>query len=221
MARKRIAILISGRGSNMAALIDAASEHSYPADIALVLSNVADAGGLSVAQSKKIKTEVLDHKRFGKDRDGFEREIQKLLDANKIDYVCLAGFMRLLTPSFVSHWHGRLLNIHPALLPSFKGLDTHERAIAEGVKIHGATVHFVVPEVDSGPIIVQAAVPVLTGDTPQSLSARVIQAEHRIYPLALRWLCEGKLKIVDGRCVIDGASDIDGVLISPTNLRLS
>lgn len=221
MARKRIAILISGRGSNMAALIDAASDRTYPAEIALVLSNIADAGGLSVAQSKAIKTLTVDHKRFGKDRDAFEREIQSALDANKIDYICLAGFMRLLTPAFVSHWHGRMLNIHPALLPSFKGLDTHERAIAEGVKIHGATVHFVVPEMDSGPIIVQAAVPVLTGDTPQSLASRVIQAEHRIYPLALRWLCEGKLKIVDGRCVIDGASDIDGVLISPSNLRLS
>jgi phosphoribosylglycinamide formyltransferase-1 len=221
MARKRIAILISGRGSNMAALIDAASDRSYPAEIALVLSNIADAGGLSVAQSKTIKTQTVDHKRFGKDRDAFEREIQNALDADKIDYICLAGFMRLLTPAFVSHWHGRMLNIHPALLPSFKGLDTHERAIAEGVKIHGATVHFVVPEMDSGPIVVQAAVPVLTGDTPQSLASRVIQAEHRIYPLALRWLCEGKLKIVDGRCVIDGASDIDGVLISPSNLRLS
>jgi phosphoribosylglycinamide formyltransferase 1 len=221
MARKRIAVLISGRGSNMAALIDAASDRSYPAEIALVLSNIADAGGLSVAQSKAIKTQTVDHKRFGKDRDAFEREIQSALDANKIDYICLAGFMRLLTPAFVSHWRGRMLNIHPALLPSFKGLDTHERAIAEGVKIHGATVHFVVPEMDSGPIVVQAAVPVLTGDTPQSLASRVIQAEHRIYPLALRWLCEGKLRIVDGRCVIDGASDIDGVLISPTNLRLS
>jgi phosphoribosylglycinamide formyltransferase-1 len=221
MARKRIAILISGRGSNMAALIDAASDRAYPAEIALVLSNITDAGGLSVAQSKTIKTQTVDHKRFGKDRDAFEREVQSVLDSNKIDYICLAGFMRLLTPSFVAHWHGRMINIHPALLPSFKGLDTHERAIAEGVKIHGATVHFVVPEVDSGPIIVQAAVPVLTGDTPQLLAARVIQAEHRIYPLALRWLCEGKLKIVDGRCVIDGASDIDGVLISPTNLRLS
>lgn len=221
MARKRIAILISGRGSNMAALIDAASDRSYPAEIALVLSNIADAGGLSVAQSKAVKTQTVDHKQFGKDRDAFEREIQSALDANKIDYICLAGFMRLLTPAFVSHWHGRMLNIHPALLPSFKGLDTHERAIAEGVKIHGATVHYVVPEMDSGPIIVQAAVPVLTGDTPQSLASRVIQAEHRIYPLALRWLCEGKLRIVDGRCVIDGASDIDGVLISPSNLRLS
>lgn len=221
MARKRVAVLISGRGSNMAALIDAASDPAYPAEIALVLSNVPDAGGLGVANAKGIKTETVDHKKFGKDRAGFEKAIQDVLDANTIQFVCLAGFMRLLTPAFVTHWHGRMLNIHPALLPSFKGLDTHERAIAEGVKIHGATVHFVVPEMDSGPIVAQAAVPVLKGDTPQTLASRVIQAEHRIYPLALRWLAEGKLKIVDGRCVNSGASDIDGVLISPTNLRLS
>lgn len=221
MARKRIAVLISGRGSNMAALIDAASERSFPGEIALVLSNNPDAGGLAIAQSKTIKTAVVDHKRFGKDRAGFEREMQATLDASKIDYVCLAGFMRLLTPDFVTRWEGRMLNIHPALLPSFKGLDTHERALAEGVRIHGATVHFVVPEMDSGPIVVQAAVTVLSNDTPQTLAGRVIQAEHRIYPLALRWLCEGKLKVVDGRCVVSGASDIDGMLVSPTYLRLS
>jgi phosphoribosylglycinamide formyltransferase 1 len=221
MARKRVAVLISGRGSNMAALIDAASDPAYPAEIALVLSNIPDAGGLGVANSKGIRTEIVDHKKFGKDRAGFEQAVQGVLDAHKIQFVCLAGFMRLLTPAFVTHWHGRMLNIHPALLPSFKGLDTHERAIAEGVKIHGATVHFVVPEMDSGPIVAQAAVPVLKGDTPQALASRVIQAEHRIYPLALRWLAEGKLKIVDGRCINSGASDIDGVLISPTNLRLS
>ena len=221
MARKRVAVLISGRGSNMAALIDAASDPAYPAEIALVLSNIPDAGGLGVANSKGIKTEIVDHKKFGKDRAAFEQAVQGVLDADKIQFVCLAGFMRLLTPTFVTQWHGRMLNIHPALLPSFKGLDTHERAIAEGVKIHGATVHFVVPEMDSGPIVAQAAVPVLKGDTPQTLASRVVQAEHRIYPLALRWLAEGKLKIVDGRCINSGASDIDGVLISPTNLRLS
>jgi phosphoribosylglycinamide formyltransferase-1 len=221
MARKRVAVLISGRGSNMAALIEAASDPAYPAEISLVLSNIPDAGGLRIANSKGIKTAIVDHKKFGKDRVGFEEAIQGALDAGKIQFVCLAGFMRLLTPAFVGHWHGRMLNIHPALLPSFKGLDTHERAIAEGVKIHGATVHFVVPEMDSGPIVAQAAVPVLSSDTPQSLAARVIQAEHRIYPLALRWLAQGKLKIVDGRCVVSGASDIDGVLVSPTNLRLS
>jgi len=221
MARKRVAVLISGRGSNMAALIEAASDTAYPAEISLVLSNVPGAGGLAIANSKGIKTEIVDHKKFSKDREGFEKAVQGILDADKIQFVCLAGFMRLLTPAFVGHWHGRMLNIHPALLPSFKGLDTHERAIAEGVKIHGATVHFVVPEMDSGPIVAQAAVPVLSNDTPQSLAARVIQAEHRIYPLALRWLCEGKLKIVDRRCVVSGASDVDGVLVSPTNLRPS
>ena len=221
MAKKRTAVLISGRGSNMAALIEAAADPAYPAEIALVLSNVADAGGLAIATSKGIKTETVDHKTFGKDRDAFETAIQKALDAGKIDFVCLAGFMRLLTPAFVQRWHGRMLNIHPALLPAFKGLDTHERALAEGVKIHGATVHFVVPEMDSGPIIAQAAVSVLSKDTPASLAARVIQMEHRIYPLALRWLAEGKLKIDGNRCVVQGAPDIDGVLVSPSNLRLS
>lgn len=221
MARKRTAVLISGRGSNMAALIEAAADPAYPAEIALVLSNIADAGGLAIAASKGIKTETVDHKTFGKDRDAFETAVQKALDAGRIDFVCLAGFMRLLTPAFVQRWHGRMLNIHPALLPAFKGLDTHERALAEGVKIHGATVHFVVPEMDSGPIIAQAAVSVLTKDTPASLAARVIQMEHRIYPLALRWLAEGKLKIDGNRCVVQGAPDIDGVLVSPSNLRLS
>jgi phosphoribosylglycinamide formyltransferase-1 len=215
MARKRVAVLISGRGSNMAALIEAASDPAYPAEVALVLSNVSDAGGLAIAKSKGIATEVVDHKKFSKDREGFERAIQKTLDVHKIDYVCLAGFMRLLTPSFAGHWQGRMLNIHPALLPAFKGLDTHERAIAEGVKIHGATVHFVVPEMDSGPIVAQAAVPVLKDDTPQSLASRVIKVEHRIYPLALRWLAEGRLKIVDGRCVVDGVAATDGLLVSP------
>jgi phosphoribosylglycinamide formyltransferase-1 len=215
MARKRIAVLISGRGSNMAALIEAAGDPAYPAEIALVLSNIPEAGGLAIATSKGIKTEIVDLKKFGKDRDDFERAVQKTLDTHKIDYVCLAGFMRLLSPSFAGHWQGRMLNIHPALLPAFKGLDTHARAIAAGVKIHGATVHFVVPEMDSGPIIVQAAVPVRDGDTPQSLASRVIKAEHRIYPLALRWLCEGRLRIADGRCIVDGEMNAEGLLVSP------
>lgn len=215
MAKKRIAVLISGRGSNMAALIEAAADPAYPAEIALVLSNIPDAGGLAIAKSKGIKTETVDHRSFGKDRDAFENAVQKALDANAVDHVCLAGFMRLLTPAFVKRWHGRMLNVHPALLPAFKGLDTHERAIAEGVKIHGATVHFVVPEMDSGPIVAQAAVPVLPSDTPETLAARVIKVEHRIYPLALRWLCEGKLRIVDGRCVVESVADGDRALISP------
>ena len=215
MVRKRVAVLISGRGSNMAALIEAAGDPAYPAEIALVLSNVPDAGGLAIAKSKGIETQTIDHKHFGKDREGFERAIQNSLEAHRIDYVCLAGFMRLLTPSFVGHWLGRMLNIHPALLPAFKGLDTHERAIAAGATTHGATVHFVVPEMDSGPIVAQAAVPVLKDDTPQSLGARVIKVEHRIYPLALRWLAEGRIRIVDGRCIVDGVTDAERLPVSP------
>ena len=163
MSRKRVAVLISGRGSNMAALIEAANDKDYPAEIALVLSNRADAGGLLVAHAAGITTEVVEHTQFGKDRAGFERALQATLDKHRIEIVCLAGFMRLLTADFVSHWQGRMLNIHPALLPAFKGLDTHKRALEAGAKVHGATVHFVVPEMDSGPIIAQGAVNVLRG----------------------------------------------------------
>src|SRR5262245_45863071 len=155
MARKRVAILISGRGSNMTALIAAARDPAYPAEIVLVVSNRPDAAGLQHASSAGIPTEVIDHTRFGKDREAFEHALQTVLDAHRIELVCLAGFMRLLTPWLVSRWQGRMLNIHPALLPAFKGLDTHKRALAAGVKVHGATVHFVVPEMDSGPIIAQ------------------------------------------------------------------
>lgn len=215
MARKRVAILISGRGSNMAALIEAAQDKSYPAEISLVLSNVADAGGLARAKEHGIATGTIEHKTYGKDREAFDRAIDAALKEHRIELVCLAGFMRLLTPLFVGKWQGRLLNIHPALLPSFKGLDTHERAITTGVKIHGATVHFVVPEVDSGPIIAQAALAVENGDTPASLGARVIKLEHRIYPLALRLVAEGKVRIADGRCVIDAPSGTSVSLIVP------
>jgi phosphoribosylglycinamide formyltransferase-1 len=185
MPRKRVAILISGRGSNMAALIDAAKDPAYPAEIVLVLSNRPDAGGIAAAQQAGIQTAIVDHKKF-KDRESFEQEVQKILEAHAIDIVCLAGFMRLLTPWLISRWDGRMINIHPALLPAFKGLDTHERAIAAGVKEHGATVHFVVPEMDSGPIIVQASVPVMPDDTPDALARRVLAVEHRIYPEALK-----------------------------------
>jgi len=185
MERKRVAILISGRGSNMAALIDAAKDPAYPAQIVLVLSNRPDAGGIDIAHKAGIETAVVDHKEF-RDRETFEHAIQKVLEAHRIDIVCLAGFMRLLTPWLIARWEGRMLNIHPALLPAFKGLDTHERAIAAGVKAHGATVHFVVPEMDSGPIIEQASVPVLADDTPATLAARVLKVEHEIYPRALR-----------------------------------
>src|SRR5216683_2679736 len=195
MARKRTAILISGRGANMAALIAAAKKPDYPAEIALVLSNRPDAGGLRRASAEGIGTAVVDHGAFGKDREGFEQAVQAVLEAHGIDIVCLAGFMRLLTPGFVSRWNGRMINIHPALLPSFKGLRTHERALEAGVKIHGATVHFVVPEVDSGPIIAQAAVPVLDDDTPDTLAARVLAVELRVYPLALGLVASGKSSI--------------------------
>ncbi len=163
MSRKRVAVLISGRGSNMAALIEAAKDKTYPAEIALVLSNRADAGGLLVAHAAGIATEVVEHTQFGKDRAGFEHALQATLEKHRIEIVCLAGFMRLLSGEFVNRWQGRLLNIHPALLPAFKGLDTHKRALEAGAKVHGATVHFVVPEMDSGPIIAQGAVTVRDG----------------------------------------------------------
>ena len=215
MERKRVAILISGRGSNMAALIAAAEGPDYPAEIALVVSNRPDAAGLARAKADGIATLVIDHKPFGKDRTAFEQALDSELVARQINLICLAGFMRLFTAWFVSRWQGRMINIHPALLPAFKGLDAHERALAAGVKLHGASVHFVIPEMDSGPIIVQAAVPVLDDDTPETLAARVLAAEHRIYPLALRWLAEGRLAVVDGRCKVAGAAAHADMLISP------
>jgi phosphoribosylglycinamide formyltransferase-1 len=204
MARKRVAILISGRGSNMVALIEAAKDAAYPAEIVLVISNEPAAEGLRRAEAAGIHTLVVDHRKFGKDREAFERALQHELQAQRIELVCLAGFMRILTSWFVRQWEGRLLNIHPALLPAFKGLDTHARALASGASEHGATVHFVVPEMDSGPIIAQAAVPVRTGDTEAALAARVLEVEHRIYPEALRAVAEGRVRIVEGRCLIDG-----------------
>ena len=204
MSRKRAAVLISGRGSNMAALIEAAKDKNYPAEIVLVASNRADAAGLDGAHAAGIATEVVDHTTFGEDRAAFERALQAVLTSYRIDIVCLAGFMRLLTPAFVSQWPERLINIHPALLPAFKGLDTHKRAIEAGVKIHGASVHFVVAEMDSGPIIAHGAVAVRKDDSEATLAARVLTVEHRIYPLALKLLAQGRVSVVDGRCLIDG-----------------
>jgi phosphoribosylglycinamide formyltransferase-1 len=204
MARKRVAILISGRGSNMVALIEAAKDDAYPAEIVLVVSNDPAAEGLKRAEASGIRTSVVDHRKFSKDREAFERALQNELQTHRIELVCLAGFMRLLTSWFVRQWEGRLLNIHPALLPAFKGLDTHARALASGATEHGATVHFVAPEMDSGPIIAQAAVPVHAGDTEAMLAARVLEAEHRIYPEALRSVAEGRVQVVEGRCLIDG-----------------
>jgi phosphoribosylglycinamide formyltransferase-1 len=204
MSRKRAAVLISGRGSNMAALMEAAKAKDYPAEITLVISNKPDAGGLSVARAAGIATEVIDHTAFGKDRAAFERALQAALEKHRIDLVCLAGFMRLLTPWLVGHWQNRMLNIHPALLPAFKGLNTHRRALEAGAKVHGATVHFVMPEMDSGPIIVQGAVAVRADDTEEALAARVIKIEHRIYPQALKLVAEGRVTVENGRCLIDG-----------------
>jgi phosphoribosylglycinamide formyltransferase 1 len=215
MTRRRVAILISGRGSNMAALIAAAQAADFPAEIALVLANRPDAKGLGLARDARLATAVVDHTRFGKDREAFERALQAELEAVSIDIVCLAGFMRLLTPWFVTRWEGRMLNIHPALVPAFKGLDTHERALAAGVKIHGATVHFVVPEMDSGPVIAQGALAVRDDDTAETLAARVLAIEHAIYPLALRLVAEGRVTVADGRCRISGVTANDHVLLAP------
>jgi phosphoribosylglycinamide formyltransferase-1 len=216
MSRKRVAVLISGRGSNMAALIEAAKDKTYPAEIALVVSNRADAAGLGLARAAGIATKIVDHAAFGKDRAGFDRALQDVLELHRIDLVCLAGFMRLLTPGFVGHWPERMLNIHPALLPAFKGLDTHKRALEAGAKIHGATVHFVVAELDSGPIVAQGAVTVRGDDSEATLAARVLAVEHRIYPLALSLVAQGRVRVVDGRCLIDGVPVPDPATIVPS-----
>ena len=215
MSRKRVAVLISGRGSNMAALIEAAKDKNYPAEIVLVVSNRPDAGGLDVARVAGIATEIVDHTKFGKDRAAFERALQDMLEKHRVDIVCLAGFMRLLSADFVNRWQGRLINIHPALLPAFKGLDTHKRALEAGAKVHGATVHFVVAEMDSGPIIAQGAVAVRDGDSEATLSARVLAVEHRIYPLALKLVAEGRVLVADGRCLIDGEPVPEGASMVP------
>ena len=214
-SRKRAAVLVSGRGANMAALVTAAKRADYPAQIALVLSNRPDAAALGRARDAGVTTAVVDHTIYGKDREGFERAVQALLAKHAIELVCLAGFMRLLTPWLVTQWTGRMLNIHPALLPAFRGLHTHERALAAGVKIHGATVHFVVPEVDSGPIVAQAAVPVLDDDSAETLAARVLAVELKLYPLALALVAEGKATVAGDR--VHGAAAIapEGRLIVP------
>lgn len=184
MARRRTAILISGRGTNMAALIEAARDPSYPAEIAVVISNIPSAKGLEIAEAAGIKTLAISNKYYST-KTVFEEQILKALSESRIELVCLAGFMRVLSASFISHFEGRILNIHPSLLPAYRGLDTHKRALADGVKDHGCTVHFVVPELDAGPVIAQAIVPVLDGDTEETLSARVLIAENRLYPEAL------------------------------------
>lgn len=183
--KRRVGILISGRGSNMTALIEAARDHAYPAEIALVLSNRPDAPGLALASAAGIPAKVVDHRNFPRDRVGHERTIDALLRATRVEVVCLAGYMRLLTPFLVDAWAGRMLNIHPSLLPAFPGLDTHARALAEHVTDHGCTVHLVTQSMDEGPVLGRARVPVLAGDTEETLAARVLRAEHRLYPAEL------------------------------------
>jgi phosphoribosylglycinamide formyltransferase 1 len=215
MPRTRTAILISGRGSNMRVLIEAARDPDFPAEIVLVVANVPDAGGLAYAAEAGITTAIVDHRRLGRDRQAFESALDAVLNDHAIALVCLAGFMRLLTSWFVSRWSERLLNIHPALLPQFKGLDTHRRALEAGVATHGATVHFVVPEMDSGPVIAQGEVAVLKDDTEQALAKRVLEIEHRIYPLALRLVASGEVQVVEGQCRLTASIGNDDARFIP------
>jgi phosphoribosylglycinamide formyltransferase 1 len=212
---RRVAILISGRGSNMTALIEAAKADGFPAEIVVVISNKADAAGLAKARESGIATLIIESRRFGKDRAGFETALQSALDDAEVDLICLGGFMRLFTAEFVQRWHGRMLNIHPSLLPSFPGLDPHGQALRAGVKISGATVHFVIPETDAGPIVMQGAVAVCDDDTPDTLAERVLAIEHRIYPDALRLVASGRIRLEGNVCKTTVNATLDNTLISP------
>ncbi len=211
---KNIVILISGRGSNMEALIAARDAGNLPVNIAAVISNRPDAKGLETAAKAGIVTHYIDHKGFA-GREAFDAALAECIDMFSPDLVVLAGFMRILTEGFVRHYEGRLLNIHPSLLPSFPGLHTHQRALEEGVRIHGCTVHFVTAELDHGPVVIQAAIPVLDGDTEESLAARILRQEHKVYPQAVRWFAEDKLSLVDGKVRLAAELRDDTVLIAP------
>jgi len=211
--KRPIGVLISGRGSNLKALIEATQRPDFPARIALVISNRPDAPGLDFARAAGIDAQVIDHKAFG-DRPEFEQAMTEALQASGVEIVCNAGFMRLLTAHFVQHWRDRQLNIHPSLLPAYRGLDTHERVIAEGTRITGCTVHFVRVEMDAGPIIAQAAVPVSPSDTPEKLAERVLQAEHLLYPHALALVASGQVR-VEGERVVGGWHAGESMLFSP------
>ena len=214
MARKKLAVLISGRGSNLQSLIDACADPDYPAKIALVLSNVPGVQGLERAEKAGIPVAVVNHKDYP-DRETFEDAVHETIAAAQPDVVCLAGFMRILTDKFVSRWLNRLINIHPSLLPAFRGLHTHERVLEAGVRFAGCTVHFVRPAMDDGPIIVQAAVPVLPDDDPDALAARVLEQEHRIYPLAVRLIAEGRARVSGEKVLVEGAELPDHALMNP------
>ncbi|HYZ34305.1 MAG TPA: phosphoribosylglycinamide formyltransferase [Crenalkalicoccus sp.] len=213
--RRRTAVLISGRGSNLGALLAAAADPAYPAEIALVLSNRADAAGLARATAAGVPALAIESRAFRGDRAAFEAAMEAVLAEHRIELIALAGFLRVLTPGFVARWSGRVVNIHPALLPAFPGLDTHARALAAGVRLHGCTVHLVSTGVDEGPILAQAAVPVRPDDTPETLAARVLEQEHRIYPAALAWLAAGRVTVTEGRAVVAGALAPEGALANP------
>ncbi len=214
MKRKRLALLISGRGSNMAAILAAAGP-DYPAEPVLVLSNRADAAGLEVAAARGVPTAIVESRAFKADRAGFEAAMEAELAKHGVEIIALAGFMRVLTPDFVRRWEGRLINIHPSLLPAFPGLDTHARALAAGVRLHGCTVHLVTAGVDEGPILAQAAVPVLPEDSEASLAARVLTEEHKLYPAALSWLAAGRVRVEAGRAVITPVESACDSLLNP------
>jgi phosphoribosylglycinamide formyltransferase-1 len=216
VVKRRVAVLISGRGSNMAALIEAATAEDFPAEIAVVISNKADAGGLERARASGIPTVTVESKTFGQDRAAFEAALQSALDEYRVELICLGGFMRLFTGDFVQRWYGRMLNIHPSLLPAFPGLDPHGQALSAGVKISGATVHFVIPETDAGPILMQGAVAVRDDDTPDTLAARILTIEHRIYPDALRLLASGRFRLEGALCRLEGSAGTGETLVSPT-----
>jgi phosphoribosylglycinamide formyltransferase-1 len=213
--KRRVAILISGRGSNMAALIAAAQAKDFPAEIVAVISNRADAGGLQKAEASGIPTVSIESKPFGGDRAAFEAVLQAALDQHRVELICLGGFMRLFTAEFVQRWYGRMLNIHPSLLPSFPGLDPQGQALRAGVKISGATVHFVIPETDAGPILMQGAVAVHDEDTADTLASRILEIEHRIYPDALRLVASGQIRLDGDISKTAGGAGSSDVLISP------
>ena len=211
---KQIVILISGRGSNMCSILDAIAAGDLPANVAAVIANCPEAAGLETARARGILVRLVDHRHYA-DRAAFDAALVETIDAFAPDLVVLAGFMRILTPDFVQRYRGRMLNIHPSLLPLFTGLHTHRRALEAGVRVHGCTVHFVTPELDHGPIVIQAAVPVLDGDDESSLASRVLAQEHVIYPLAIRWFVEGRLHLLDGKAKLDLPQDDRAALISP------
>ncbi|WP_421999425.1 phosphoribosylglycinamide formyltransferase [Reyranella sp.] len=214
MAKLKVGILISGRGSNMAALIEAASAPDYPAEVACVVSNVADAAGLAAARAAGIPATALPHKGYP-DRESFDRAVSAELEKHGVGLVALAGFLRIQSPWFVARWQDRQLNIHPSLLPSFPGLRVQQQALDAGVKVSGCTVHFVTADLDGGPIIAQAAVPVLAGDTADTLAVRILRQEHRLYPLVVRWFAEGRLSVRDGRAGVAGVAPGATLLFSP------